>query len=137
MELVKNNFFQASYEEEKSTLTIVWLPETGNMKEEDYKGALITVLDILKKYEVKYWIGDTRNFAYTIVPELQQWTAEEFNPKLIEYGLKRMALLVPEEFIASLGIQQIVEEMEADQKSTQFITRYFDKLDEAQEWVAA
>ncbi|WP_020529595.1 hypothetical protein [Flexithrix dorotheae] len=137
MELVKNSFFQASFDVEQSTLTIVWLPETAKMTEYDYKEALITILDIIEKNEVKYWIGDTRNFAYAIVPELQTWTAEEFNPKLIEYGLKRMALLVPEEFVASLGIEQTVEEMEADHNEAQFITRYFDNLDDAQQWIAA
>jgi len=52
---------------------------------------------------------DLRNFSYVIVPDLQTWIDNEI-ATIEKRILKKQAVLLPQELIASLGIEQTVTE---------------------------
>ncbi|MDW7694781.1 hypothetical protein R9C00_08510 [Flammeovirgaceae bacterium SG7u.111] len=137
MELTKNKFVKASYEESKSLLTVTWLPETANMTGDDYKDVINLILDFFKEYTIKNWLGDTKKFAFPIVPELQEWFAHEINPQLIKLGLQRIAMVVPEDLIAQLAVDQALDEMDENKSEGKVISKYFDNLEDAKKWATA
>jgi len=128
-------YVEVELDETTSTIHLTWLPETAEMTHQDYKNALSQHCDFVQQYQVKYWYGDARNFAFTIVPELQEWTANIYNRRLIEYGLQKMALLVHSELFTLVSIEQTVDEMQAAQNKTGFATRYFDNMEDAYRWL--
>lgn len=130
-----NRFMEASYNKDTSLLVIRWLPETYQMSEETYRSTFMQIADFIAEHKVQLWMGYTKNFAFIIPPELQEWTAGEFNQKLKQAGLKKMAMIMPSDYIASLSVQQSVKEMENQKDEGVFETSYFDNPEQAQKWL--
>lgn len=135
MILEATKFLSIQHNEHSQTVEIKWFPETSEMTDGEYKEILDSLASLVENHRIVKWLGDTRSFAFTIAPHLQEWTALNFNSRLLKSGLKKMALIIPEEFISNLAVQQTVEEMEALGKENQFVTRYFDNLTDAKKWL--
>jgi SpoIIAA-like len=138
MLVYSSKYVEIQFFESQSLLEAVWLPTTENMNQEEYKATFEKILTLFQEYHPVFWLGDTVNFKMAVVPELQEWTAQTLTPQLIDLGLRKMALLIPEELIANLALQQSVDEItdEMEQEKA-FEMRYFDKIEEARKWLKA
>lgn len=132
--LLDNRFVKVQFDEARHLLWLEWMPSTADMSEEDYKTILMQLADLVSEHQVKYWLGDTLNFAYVIVPALQEWTAKTFNTQLATTGLQKMALIIPRELIANLSVEQTTDDMEATDMS-KFTVKYFDNTESAVQWL--
>ncbi|OJJ23239.1 hypothetical protein BKI52_02475 [marine bacterium AO1-C] len=126
---------EASYTQDISLLTIRWLPVTYEMSEDEYRSIFMEIADFIADYKIQRWMGYTKDFAFIVTPELQEWTAGEFNQKLVQAGLQKMAMIIPTDYIANLAVQQSVGEMEKQQNEETFETRYFDNPAQAKTWL--
>lgn len=132
--LLNNRFVKVELDEAQHLLWLEWMPQTADMSEDEYKTLLMQLADFVSEYQVKYWLGDTLNFAYVIVPALQEWTAVEFNTRLAATNLQKMALIIPKEIIVSLSVEQTTDDMEATNVS-KFTVKYFDNTESAVQWL--
>lgn len=135
IKIPENRFVEVTWEPESALLTLHWLPSTYEMLIEEYKSTLLEIADFIELAHIQQWLGYAENFAFVIPPELQEWTAGEFNQQLVKAGLKKMAIVVPADYIAHLGVQQSVSEMEKARDEDTFETKYFDNPEEAKHWV--
>jgi hypothetical protein len=133
--LLDNHFLKVTLDEAQHLLWLEWTAQTANMSEEEYKTILMQLATFVSDYQVKYWLGNTLNFAYIIVPELQEWTATEFNTRLAATNLQKMALIIPKELIVNISVEQTVDDMEATETGT-FDVQYFDSTEKALQWLA-
>jgi hypothetical protein len=60
----------------------------------DYKLVLEKSLEIIEKEKIESWIPDNRD-AKVVSPEDRKWTEENFLPKAISLGVKRVAFVFP------------------------------------------
>lgn len=134
MEIFKNKFVTIDLDVQRALAHAVWETSTATMSNEEYKETFSKIGDAYIHHGVKYWLGDARNFLKPVTPILQTWAAEELNPKLLTAGLEKMALVLPSDFIASLSIEQSVDDMQ-DRNPYDFQTKYFDNIEEAQNWL--
>ncbi|MEO1655176.1 MAG: hypothetical protein AAFU64_16640, partial [Bacteroidota bacterium] len=133
--IIKNDYLEAAFKPEAQLIQVKWFPESKFMSEETYREILLKLSSYVLTHQVKCWLGDTKEFAYIISPELQAWTSDTFTKELLEAGLEKMALIIPTAFIANLGVQQTVEEMENRTAQDSIETRYFDNYEDAQHWI--
>jgi hypothetical protein len=100
------------------------------MTEEDFKSINLFYVESFEKMPVKAFLIDSREFAFSVSPELQSWVAEHIISRAIALGLKKLAFMVSKEFIAQLSIEQTIEEG----GDIPFQTQYFDELSKAKDW---
>jgi len=134
MNILTNNYVCIELDEANSMADTEWFLTTENMTHEEYISVFTEIGRLFKEHQVKKWLGNTTNFRMAVTQEIQDWTATTLTPILLEAGLLKMALLVPEELIANLSVQQSVDEMEVA-NSEIFVTRYFDNKNAAKEWL--
>lgn len=134
MRILENEFVKISFNQEKSLAIAIWKLTTENMGDEEYKEVFLKIGEVYKQHEVKYWLGDAREFYKLVSIELQEWTVKELNPLLFEAGLKRMALIMPSELIANFSVGQVVSDMEKGNNSN-FQAGYFNNWEEAKKWI--
>jgi hypothetical protein len=135
MEILKNLFVEITIDKTTNILIAKWLPETEKMSTSEFKSTFLEIAAIIFKNNIRLWLGDTTDFRMPIIPELQKWTADELNPRLVNAGLMKMAILIPQEFIGQISVEQSVEEMDARNLRNQFLVKYFDNIKDANAWL--
>ncbi|GAB4395470.1 MAG: hypothetical protein OHK0053_03600 [Microscillaceae bacterium] len=68
---------------------------------------------------------------FAIAPTVQEWIDKTIFPRVLAVGVLHVAIVIPSELIANLSVQQAMEESEG----AKFITRYFDKSEDAKQWL--
>ncbi len=68
---------------------------------------------------------------FVVRPSIQEKIAKENYPKAIAAGLRKVAIVNSPELISQLSAEQMMDEEE----SGIFITRYFDNIEDALNWV--
>ncbi|WP_411824346.1 methyl-accepting chemotaxis protein [Leptospira sp. 'Mane'] len=88
------------YVKAKNILEVVWTPD---FSEEAYKEILWKALEVVKKYNVIYWLADTRKMG-VVSAAAQSWVNENWFPKASECSLRKMAIVLPESALAAMSI---------------------------------
>ncbi|MCS7019556.1 MAG: STAS/SEC14 domain-containing protein [Cytophagales bacterium] len=102
---------------------------TALMTEEEYKEEMQRVLHYCLEKQISNLLADTRNFLFVITPPIQEWTdANIFAPNIY---LKKLALIVSEDFVSQLALEQVIEEG----SSARFVTRFFSNIESAEQWL--
>lgn len=133
--IIQNDFLKVSWDQPSALLSVEWSSKTEAMSDKEYKDLLMTISGFILKNNIKKWLGDTKEFAFAISPTLQEWTSQEFNKRLLDGGLEKMALIIPTEFFANLAVQQTIDEMQQTNHEKSFETRYFDNINDAISWL--
>lgn len=89
---------------------VQWFPATRNMSNNAYKETCVRQLDAMKEYGVTSIFIDGRSFLYVITPKMQKWVDENIASGMVECGIKKMGILVPEEVFANIGVEQLLGE---------------------------
>ncbi len=131
----KNAYVDFSVDAEAGIARAAWKADTEDMTEEEYKEIFLRIAALIGEHNVRSWLGDARAFRYPVTPDLQDWFGAAVLPGLMEGGLEKMAMLMPEEFIAELSVEQSVEEIML-QNGGKFTIQYFDSLMRAENWLA-
>lgn len=127
--VVKTNELTVYIYQDLSLVKNIWSKNSSNMNEIDFKNNIELWCEQLEKYRLTKNIVDSRNFEFTIVPNLQDWYNEEITPRCYKAGMRKMAFIVPKQLISELSIEQIFD----DQTQIQF--RYFSNEIESLEWL--
>lgn len=127
--LHQDRFVKIIYAPEIAQIEHHWSAESYEMSEEDFKKEQLLYLEFAKRLKPKRGLVNSKNFRFTIDPQLQDWMNETLHPHYQELGLKKAAFLVPEDFFAQFSIEQIFDDYQP------FQVMYFDKEENAREWL--
>jgi len=72
--------------------------------------------------------------TFPIVPDLQEWTAENVFIPTKHKGLKKAAFIVPQEVYEQIIIEFLSIEQTMEENQNLFETKYFTSEQEAFEW---
>lgn len=119
---------QVSYNEETKTVTQQWRGFTPRV---EFEEVIVATLDFFKveDNEASFILNDTRRHG-PVDPDSVDWVTKEINPKLIQNGLCKMAIILPESAISSLAAKQFMR------VSKEFSIGNFGTVSEAEEWLA-
>lgn len=105
--------------------------DTQDMSWEDFQTELLTQVQLAQKYNPNYYFFDTRNFDFTITPDMQDWIDNNVFTEFVEAGVSKYAYLVSKEYISQLSIELLMDETIAKY----FETSYFANEEEAKTWL--
>ncbi|WP_291726577.1 STAS/SEC14 domain-containing protein [Bernardetia sp.] len=130
--MYKSKFIEVTLHPENSMLEATWFPTSEEMTEEEFKDEMLGFRELFLQHKPKKELVNTKDFLFTIHPEIQKWTDENIHKLQNEQGcLKKVAFIVSEDVIAALSVEQIFDE----ENSAAFNVRYFSERQEAEEWL--
>jgi len=117
------------YNADVQCVQITW---KGYASSKDFRNPLNAGLDILKENQAERWMANTKNLG-VISPEDQDWTSNNWFPRAIEAGSKKMALIKPSDVFSQISIEDIMEEA---RKAEPLEDKFFEQMEEALSWLA-
>lgn len=129
------------FDEAEAAYEQCWYSETQNLSDKSFKGIIRNVSSLIhgeKRKAIKSLL-DTRDFLFSILPELQLWHADFVASKMSSYvtnsELNRTAALLSSNFISQLSIKQAMDENKS--ANNYGATHYFSYLEKARTWLMA
>ncbi|OJJ16362.1 hypothetical protein BKI52_34295 [marine bacterium AO1-C] len=108
--IYKGDFCEYVFQVEHSLLIGRWF-NTDHMTQDVFKEELIKgELFAIKECQPRIYLVDTSGFELPITPETQKWMAENITVFYARYGVKKLAFLRSQIFVAQLSIQQSNDE---------------------------
>ena len=117
-----------SYDEEFQLCVGEW---KGFVRSKELRKTALDSLDFVNKHNVTRWLSDRRNMK-AIRQKDQQWTIEEFIPRLIASPLRRMATIVSADIFNKMALENIIERSGG---LGDIALREFDNVEDAMEWL--
>ncbi|MCC5946338.1 MAG: hypothetical protein JJT94_15510 [Bernardetiaceae bacterium] len=130
-EVFKNEYVSVVYYADSDVMKNIWKAATEDMEESDYKKTVEDMAAVVASYNPVKMIADTRDYAFVVTPDLQEWSGEAYFRKCVEAGLAQIAFIVPEDIFTQVSIEQMMSEDIASQLTTSF----FSNIKEAEEWI--
>ena len=131
MEIFNDKFLQIQYNEQENICIANWTVETEKATDNDFKAWNIELVNIIAEKKPHGLLANTLNYRFAIHAELQKWSVTNIFEQYAKAGLTRIAIIVPEEFIAELSLEQFVEEY----KENKIETQYFSEVKVAENWL--
>ncbi|TAE70615.1 MAG: hypothetical protein EAZ85_11730 [Bacteroidetes bacterium] len=132
-EILNNNYISILFDEQNKILEVSAKPESTKLTDDELKETNLLVVDFIKKLQPKYYIANNKNFENVYSVDIQQWVITIFVTAFIEVGIKKTAQIKPQEFIASLSFEQVVDDAK-EMYQLPFETKYFDNTEDAIHW---
>ncbi|MCC9137005.1 hypothetical protein ACFSKU_05565 [Pontibacter silvestris] len=120
-------FLTVEVDEEKESLIMNW---AGSFTSGQYREAVTFCMDLVASKGLKFWLANSLNIGQ-IQPDDQRWTSKTLLPRLSELGVKKVAIVVPEDLDSHMAIAAI---MVNGKEAIKFDMHYFVKRKEAEEW---
>ncbi len=118
------------FDEEMHLFEEIWKPATQKATDQDYINYQKEKLAIAGKYHIRFFLCDTQNFFYTIVPEMQTWTDEVVMGFWNNSPLEKLAFIMSTGFFEQIALEQAMEE-----NTHKFPIQYFPTVSEAMQWL--
>lgn len=128
--LYKSIFYEILFDERKSLIIHKALPTTSKMTSEEFKQEMFIFLEMCEKYKPNKDLVHLLEMGYAVGPEMQAWVNTEIFFHLAKI-IKRMAIVMPIEFISKLSIEQTMLEEEGKK----IFQAYFNDEYKALEWL--
>ena len=87
--LKENNFISVIYIAESQLLWATWKAKSEQMSEEEFKTINLFYVECFEQSPLSAFLIDSREFSFSINPELQAWVATQIISRAIELGLKK------------------------------------------------
>lgn len=136
MKLVsKSKYVHRYFDDTQHLLVSKWQKATEFMHDALYKKEMLAAVEAVKKYKPTLFMVYAQDFRYIITPELQTWTSHHIANPIICLGVKKLAYLVPQEYIAGLSVEQTIQEANDCKSNISHELRYFQCEQNALEWL--
>lgn len=108
-EVYKSQYQEISWEETSKILHVSWL-DTEFMDDDVYRQDVLEQVLKIEQFLPKSLLIDMRTFNFPITPETQEWSAKEVFSRTKEAGVKKVAIIVPNDIFAKVSLEQNIEE---------------------------
>lgn len=137
-EIIEQGDFATHYwVADKKLLRQTWTNEQGLMSNEEFKQVMLHYLALYDEHDIKFVLVDSRQINFPVGEELQEWVNQNIMAT-VSSRVNKLAFLVPEDLFSQISIEQTIEGYEKDnaQNEQAIIPRYFDKENEAFDWLS-
>ena len=109
-------------------ITLTW---TGYAPSVAYRSILDEALANVKALDLLRWLADLQGMD-AIMQQDEQWTVNDWFPRLAKSGLKRMAILTSVDYFNRMSVDRI---MSAGTAEIPLDVAYFDDVENAKSWL--
>lgn len=131
MNIYQSDYLQIDAFDEQRLLELTWLPATSHMIAEEYKNEHVELLKFMLAQKTEKVLGNIKNLGFVASPQVQEWMNENIFVPAMGVGFSKLAVVMSTEFLAQLAIEQVMDE----EVGQQIMTKYFDDVEEAKEWI--
>ncbi|RYZ02088.1 MAG: hypothetical protein EOO73_33265 [Myxococcales bacterium] len=103
---------------------------SGFLKGDEYRGRMERVLELVSRHGVDRVLADVSRIR-SLIAEDRDWTNEVWAPRAVAAGMRAMAVVLPSNVFAQLGVTRVVEKL----GDVQMSTAQFDDALDAQRWL--
>lgn len=97
---------------------------------DDFRAGLNAGLDLIKEKKSHKWLADLRDLG-TVPTKDQEWSNNDWYPRAIAGGIRKMAIIMPKSTLSSMSVKNILTKVQG----VDIETNYFDNIDAAKEWL--
>jgi hypothetical protein len=125
-ELLKTDYADIMYNEEKFYLLVIWKPK---MNDENYKEVFNYCIEYAQSHRVDNYVSDIRE-QKLITPETRKWFEEDALPRAVETGLQRGAII----FAGNVFKKYYANNILTRTKNFALPLKFFTSFDDAYKW---
>lgn len=126
----ESQYLTLTYQMESNILTRHWKAQSQYMKVEEFKNEMLTLLESIQEHRPTLLLGDTYNFHFVILLDVQEWCDNNIYSKFTEFGVKKMAMVNSLDYYANLSVEQAITE-----SPKTYEVQYFDNKEKALIWL--
>ena len=130
--MIENKFVVLSFDEEKNCLSLLWTEETEFLNTEEFISILDMTLEVISQYKPKAILNNLKKFRAIIEDSMQDSILNNYLPDIAGLGVGKIALVYPEDQMAALSIELILQGFDHRIDKSVFNTE-----DEALQWVCS
>ena len=116
-----------SWDENIQTLTVIW---KGFVTLDKIRTGLEKALELYQAKGKGRWLADTSQIM-PFSKEAERWMNEDWFPRAIKTGIKKMAVLIPKSTLGKMSVESLMGKV----PGTNLTTAYFDNQEAAKRWL--
>lgn len=124
----KDEYVTVSSEPGSGLITLTW---TGFAPSPVFRSILEDALMNVRLRQLKFWLADLRKMN-AILRQDEQWSTNDWFPRLAQTGLERMAILTSSDYFNQMSVDRIMDNATPD---LPFAVSYFDDPEAARSWL--
>jgi len=125
-----SKYYRQNYNKEKSLITITWKPATERMSGITFKAILMEILEFIKVEHPRFYLANTQDFLFTIIPDMQEWSNKKFIDEAHQISVQKMAIVLSSDIFAQVSIEQGLGDDSSGMESA-----YFSSVKDAEDWL--
>lgn len=132
-ELFENEYVQTrliSINPKQTIYSYKWKHANKYMPPEAYKVEIMRHSAYIQQYTPTFVLADFQESQFIISADLQIFSKIHVLDKIAETGIKKLAIIPPNDNLLKMSIEQTLEE----QTVAPYATRFFESIDEAKIW---
>lgn len=130
----QSQYFTVFYHEVHGIFESSWL-NSQELTSTIFKKEMLIYVELAKKYKPTQYLVNDHDNKFVISIELQDWVNEYIFPHTMHEGVKKFALVVPQEIFAQISLEQTIETGEENIKKIP--TQYFPNRETSVQWLNA
>lgn len=121
-------YLSIEYDEKVDCIVCNWKSAANHL---EFRQGLQKGLELAMEKKPSKWATDQTKMS-GIKKEDQVWTYEEWFPKIIDCGIRYMAIITPENPLTQFTVNNILKNVDV----TKIHIQFFEKLSKAKKWLA-
>jgi hypothetical protein len=135
MPFIDESFVKIDWDEQRQCIVADW---KGIGRGEAYRSALDRSLELVRMHRARRWLGIMLEASGTMSPEDTKWLKDDWFPRLLEAGGRKIAIVLPAQALVALQMNRLKREIDAEKPDPEaFLNRYFDNVEEAEAWLTS
>jgi len=130
MRIYTSLYSSIDIEAEKKLMRVTWFPKSIDLDEEGVKTEINKILDYLIEYPISHIIVDSRKYPFRANETIQHWINHIYMPQIVDFGIKRYAIIVEKRVISMFETFEDTVDMEEDIQ-----VEYFSNTQDAETWI--
>ncbi len=127
MEYFKKDFLEIHWDEDAKCVIMHWKKFAAG---EDFRTGLNKGLQLIIEKNSSRWLADMRNMQ-VLALEDQDWANQDWFPRAIKGGIRKMALVQPKSALAKMGVRNVMNKV----MDVNLETNNFDNVSDAKAWL--
>lgn len=127
-----SEFCIITYDNAKQIVSIEWQEKTRMMDDKGFRATASQMASVVTQHTPTALLINAQKLDFVIAPDIQEWYQENIIPQYTAAGLKKIGIVMTQEFVANLSIEQVFKDKPSPHK---LVNNYFSEVDKALDWL--
>lgn len=127
MAFFNEDFLEIHYNDEDKYVLMKW---KGFVHGDSFRLGLNKGLELIVMKKSSRWLADLRNMKVLSLED-QEWSSNNWFPRAIEGGIRKMAIVLPQSALGKMGVKNVMNKV----GDIKIETSYFPTIEEAEKWL--